>query len=110
MRGSVGHGAPFDRPRLHDGRGPSQQESRGRMHARSMKELSSAEAGRDSESSVTDSESSVNRHDPGLQPEARLRVTGLRAKILSHLGRWDGKASRPTFFDAGRTDFPATIS
>ena len=32
------------------------------------------------------------------------------AKNLSHLGRWDGKFSRPDFFEAGGTDFPAAIS
>ena len=32
------------------------------------------------------------------------------AKNLSHLGRWDGKFPRPTFLEAGGTDFPAAIS
>jgi hypothetical protein len=31
-------------------------------------------------------------------------------KTLSHLGRWDGKFSRLTFFEVGGTDFPAAIS
>jgi hypothetical protein len=32
---------------------------------------------------------------------------GGAAKNLSHLGRWDGKFSRPTFFEAGGTEIPA---
>jgi hypothetical protein len=32
------------------------------------------------------------------------------AKNLSHLGRWDGNFPRPTFLEAGGTDFPAAIS
>ena len=32
------------------------------------------------------------------------------AKNLSHLGRWDGIFSRPTFFEAGGTDFSEAIS
>jgi hypothetical protein len=32
------------------------------------------------------------------------------AKNLSHLGRWDGNFPRPTFLEAGGTDFLALIS
>ena len=45
----------------------------------------------------------------GIELEGTLpgcSTGSLPAKNLSHLGRWDGKFPRPTFLEAGGTDFP----
>ena len=49
----------------------------------------------------------------GIELEGTLpgcSTGSLSAKNLSHLGRWDGNFPRPTFLEAGGTDFPAAIS
>ena len=46
----------------------------------------------------------------GISGSAVKGSLNLPAKNLSHLGRWDGNFPRPTFLEAGGTDFPALIS
>ena len=53
-------------------------------------------------------------HNKGKWPNkfsaVEITIDQISAKNLSHLGRWDGNFSRPTFFEAGGTDFSAAIS